>query len=77
MTWSDHMAEAAFAPAPGGGYTFHARSARSFRRRASVGSGALDGMVALADRRLADCDENGWRDSAWLDPGEVAYPSSR
>jgi hypothetical protein len=31
-------------------------------------------MIALADRCLADYDENGWRDSAWLDPDEVAYP---
>ena len=30
------------------------------------GSGALDGMIALADRCLADYDENGWRDPAWL-----------
>jgi 4-hydroxyphenylacetate 3-monooxygenase len=28
------------------------------------GSGTLDGMIALADRCLADYDENGWRDSA-------------
>jgi 4-hydroxyphenylacetate 3-monooxygenase len=38
------------------------------------GSGTLDGMIALADQCLADYDENGWRDSAWLDPDDVAYP---
>jgi 4-hydroxyphenylacetate 3-monooxygenase len=31
-------------------------------------SGTLDDMIALADRCLADYDENGWRDTAWLDP---------
>jgi 4-hydroxyphenylacetate 3-monooxygenase len=36
------------------------------------GSGALDGMIALADRCLADYDENGWRDPAWLNPDDVA-----
>jgi hypothetical protein len=25
-------------------------------------------MIALADRCLADYDENGWRDPAWLTP---------
>jgi 4-hydroxyphenylacetate 3-monooxygenase len=30
------------------------------------GSGTLDGMIALADRCLADYDENGWRDPAWV-----------
>jgi hypothetical protein len=29
---------------------------------------------ALADRCLADYDENGWLDSAWLNPGDVAQP---
>jgi 4-hydroxyphenylacetate 3-monooxygenase len=38
------------------------------------GSGALDGMIALADRCLADYDENGWTDAAWLNPDDVAYP---
>ena len=36
------------------------------------GSGALDGMVALADQCLADYDENGWKDPAWLDPPGAA-----
>jgi 4-hydroxyphenylacetate 3-monooxygenase len=36
------------------------------------GSGALDGMIALAEQCLADYDEAGWRDPAWLDPGEIA-----
>src|SRR4029077_5107063 len=38
------------------------------------GSGAMDGMIALAEQCLADYDENGWRDAAWLDPDDVAYP---
>jgi hypothetical protein len=37
------------------------------------GSGTLDSMIALADRCLADYDENGWTDPTWLDPGDVAY----
>src|SRR5438105_5617763 len=37
-------------------------------------SGTLDGMIALAAQCLADYDENGWRDPAWLDPDDVAYP---
>jgi 4-hydroxyphenylacetate 3-monooxygenase len=36
------------------------------------GSGTLDSMIALADRCLADYDENGWRDPAWLDSADVA-----
>src|SRR5262249_61145631 len=38
------------------------------------GSGTLDGMIALADRCLADYDENGWRDSAWIDPDRSGDP---
>jgi 4-hydroxyphenylacetate 3-monooxygenase len=38
-------------------------------------SGTLDGMIALADQCLADYDENGWRDAAWVDPDDVAYPA--
>ncbi len=38
-------------------------------------SGTLDGMVALAEQCLADYDENGWRDAAWLDPDDVSYPA--
>jgi 4-hydroxyphenylacetate 3-monooxygenase len=37
-------------------------------------SGTLDGMIALAEQCLADYDENGWRDAAWLDSDDVAYP---
>ncbi len=37
------------------------------------GSGALDDMIALAERCMADYDENGWRDPTWLDPDDVAY----
>jgi hypothetical protein len=31
-------------------------------------------MIALADRCLADYDENGWRDPAWLNSADVAHP---
>jgi 4-hydroxyphenylacetate 3-monooxygenase len=37
------------------------------------GSGTLDSMIALADRCLADYDENGWRDPAWLNSDDVAH----
>jgi 4-hydroxyphenylacetate 3-monooxygenase len=37
------------------------------------GSGDMDGMIALADRCLADYDESGWRDPAWLNPDGVAH----
>jgi two-component FAD-dependent monooxygenase len=37
------------------------------------GSGALDQMIALAESCMADYDENGWRNPAWLDPDDVAY----
>src|SRR5262245_8629352 len=38
------------------------------------GSGTLDSMIALADRCLADYDENGWRNPAWLNSDDVAQP---
>jgi 4-hydroxyphenylacetate 3-monooxygenase len=38
------------------------------------GSGALDQMIALAEACMADYDENGWTDPAWLEPDDVAYP---
>jgi 4-hydroxyphenylacetate 3-monooxygenase len=38
------------------------------------GSGALDQMIALAERCMADYDEHGWTDPAWLNPDDVAYP---
>jgi 4-hydroxyphenylacetate 3-monooxygenase len=38
------------------------------------GSGALDGMLALAEQCMADYDENGWRDPTWLNPDDVATP---
>jgi hypothetical protein len=31
-------------------------------------------MIALADRCLADYDENGWRNPAWLNSDNVAQP---
>jgi 4-hydroxyphenylacetate 3-monooxygenase len=36
------------------------------------GSGALDEMMALADRCMADYDENGWTGDTWIDPEDVA-----
>lgn len=36
-------------------------------------SGALDQMIALAEDCMADYDENGWTDPAWLNPDDVAY----
>ena len=38
-------------------------------------SGALDGMIALADQCLSEYDENGWRNSTWIAPDDVAYGS--
>jgi 4-hydroxyphenylacetate 3-monooxygenase len=35
------------------------------------GSGALDGMMALADRCMSDYDENGWTGDTWLNPEDV------
>jgi 4-hydroxyphenylacetate 3-monooxygenase len=37
-------------------------------------SGSLDSMIALAEQCMAEYDENGWTDHAWLDPDDVAYP---
>src|SRR5437764_6288219 len=39
----------------------------------SKASGALDGMIALAEQCMADYDENGWTDPTWLDPDDVSY----
>jgi len=41
------------------------------------GSGALDGMIALADQCLADYDENGWRNQAWVNSDDVVEPGIR
>jgi 4-hydroxyphenylacetate 3-monooxygenase len=41
------------------------------------GSGTLNTMIALADKCLADYDEIGWTDPAWLDPGDIAYSGLR
>jgi hypothetical protein len=35
----------------------------------------LDRMIALADQCLADYDENGWRDPAWLNSDSAAQIS--
>lgn len=40
--------------------------------RHAAGSGALDRMIGLAEACMADYDENGWTDPAWLDPGDVS-----
>ena len=39
----------------------------------AISSGALDGMVALAEQCLADYDEHGWKDKAWVNPGDVSW----
>jgi 4-hydroxyphenylacetate 3-monooxygenase len=36
-------------------------------------SGALDGMMALAEQCMAEYDENGWTDPAWINSDDVAY----
>jgi 4-hydroxyphenylacetate 3-monooxygenase len=36
-------------------------------------SGALDGMVALAEVCMADYDEHGWKDPAWVNPDDVSW----
>jgi 4-hydroxyphenylacetate 3-monooxygenase len=36
-------------------------------------TGSLDRMVALAEACMADYDEDGWLNKAWVDPGDVAY----
>jgi len=41
---------------------------------AARGSGAMKEMNALAEECMADYDENGWTNPAWLDPDDVAYP---
>ena len=41
------------------------------------GSGAFEGMIALADACLADYDEHGWKDAAWVNPYDVSNFSSR
>jgi 4-hydroxyphenylacetate 3-monooxygenase len=37
------------------------------------GSGAYDGMIALAEQCMSEYDENGWTDPAWINPDDVAY----
>jgi len=37
------------------------------------GSGALDQMIGLAEKCMADYDENGWVDKSWIDPDDVAH----
>ena len=34
------------------------------------GSGAYDRMIGLAEQCMADYDEDGWVNDAWLNPGE-------
>ena len=36
-------------------------------------TGILDGMIALAERCLADYDEDGWCGADWLNPDDVAH----
>jgi 4-hydroxyphenylacetate 3-monooxygenase len=35
-------------------------------------SGALDGMIALAEACMADYDENGWAGATWVNPDDVS-----
>ncbi len=37
-------------------------------------SGTFAQMTALAEQCMAEYDENGWTDPAWLNPDNVAYP---
>jgi 4-hydroxyphenylacetate 3-monooxygenase len=37
------------------------------------GSGALDSMIALADKCMSDYDENGWTQPGWINPDDVAF----
>ena len=41
-------------------------------------SGALDGMIALAESCMADYDENGWTGPTWVNPDDVSrLPAGR
>ena len=40
---------------------------------AARGSGTMKEMNALAEECMADYDENGWINPAWLDPDDIAY----
>jgi 4-hydroxyphenylacetate 3-monooxygenase len=37
------------------------------------GSGAMDSMIALADKCMADYDEDGWTGQDWVNPNDVAF----
>ena len=50
------------------------RTSASRRCWNARGSGAFDGMIALAEQCMADYDENGWIGDTWVDPDDVAYP---
>jgi 4-hydroxyphenylacetate 3-monooxygenase len=41
------------------------------------GSGAYDGMIALAEQCMADYDEDGWTGDTWIDPDDIAHGSGR
>jgi 4-hydroxyphenylacetate 3-monooxygenase len=41
------------------------------------GSGAYDGMIALAEQCMADYDEDGWTGDTWIDPDDIARGSGR
>jgi len=40
-------------------------------------SGALDKMIALAEECMADYNENGWTDTSWINPDDVANEGSQ
>ena len=41
------------------------------------GSGALDGMIALAEQCMSDYDEDGWTSDTWLNPDDVTSGQGR
>jgi hypothetical protein len=41
------------------------------------GSGAYDAMIALAERCMADYDDNGWTGDTWFDPSDIGNMSGR
>jgi hypothetical protein len=45
---------------------------RLFPLQQARGSGSLKERVALAERRMADYDEDGWKDPAYRDGSDVS-----
>ena len=53
-------------------YSGSAELVRIFPLQLAQGSGALNEMVALAERCMADYDEDGWRHAAYRDGKDVS-----